>query len=50
VGFYDRHVLPPVLDAACGMSVVTAQRRKVVPLAQGVVLEVGHNIGVAAPR
>jgi len=46
VGFYDRHVLPRVLDAACGMSVVTAQRRKVVPLAQGVVLEVGMGSGL----
>ena len=35
MGFYDRHILPHVLDCVCGLSPVTGQRRKVVPLARG---------------
>ncbi len=44
--FYDRHILPYVLDIACGIKPVTKQRRKVVPLAQGRVLEIGIGSGL----
>lgn len=46
MGFYDRHILPHVLDCVCGLAPVTAQRRKVVPLARGRVLEVGIGSGL----
>jgi ubiquinone/menaquinone biosynthesis C-methylase UbiE len=44
--WYDRHILPPVLDFACGLSMVGRQRQLVVPLAQGRVLEVGIGTGL----
>lgn len=44
--WYDRHLLPWLLDFACGLPVVAAQRRKVVPQAAGRVLEVGIGTGL----
>jgi ubiquinone/menaquinone biosynthesis C-methylase UbiE len=48
MGIYQRHVLPRLIDWACGMEVVRRQREKVVPGASGDVLEVGigpgHNL------
>ena len=53
MGFYERHVLPRVIDFACGMEPIMEQRRKVVPLATGRVLEIGvgsgHNLPVYDP-
>lgn len=46
MSFYERHILPWVLDCACGVAPVTGQRRKVVPLARGRVLEVGIGSGL----
>ncbi len=46
MGFYDRHILPRVLDLACGSKVVQRQRQKVVPLATGRVLEIGIGSGL----
>ncbi len=43
---YDRHVLPYLLDFACGLPVISAQRRRVVPRAAGRVLEVGIGTGL----
>ena len=43
--WYDRHILPWALDIACGLRAVERQRRKVVPLAHGRVLEVGIGTG-----
>jgi len=45
-GRYERHLLPHVLDFACGLKPVREQRKKVVPLAQGRVLEVGIGTGL----
>lgn len=39
--FYDRHILPHVINCACGAKPITYQRRKVVPRASGRVLELG---------
>lgn len=44
--WYDRHVLPWLIDFACGLPVVAAQRRQVVPQAAGRVLEVGIGTGL----
>jgi ubiquinone/menaquinone biosynthesis C-methylase UbiE len=44
--WYDRHILPYLLDIACGIKPVRRQREKVVPLAEGRVLEVGIGTGL----
>ena len=44
--WYDRHLLPYLVDLACGLRAVRRQRRKVVPLADGKVLEVGIGTGL----
>lgn len=45
-GWYERHVLPYLVDLACGLNTVRRQRRKVVPAAHGNVLEVGIGTGL----
>jgi SAM-dependent methyltransferase len=44
--WYERHILPYLIDFACGMKPVRLQREKVVPLAHGRVLEVGIGTGL----
>lgn len=41
LNLYQRYCLPYLLDWGCGMPVISAQRAKLVPLAEGRVLEVG---------
>ncbi|MCD6060688.1 MAG: ycgJ [Moraxellaceae bacterium] len=43
---YDQHVLPYLLDLACGLAPVREQRAKVVPQASGRVLEIGIGTGL----
>jgi ubiquinone/menaquinone biosynthesis C-methylase UbiE len=43
---YERLILPYLLDLACGIEPVSRQRQKVVPLAQGRVLEIGIGTGL----
>lgn len=45
-GWYERRLLPWLLDFACGIRPFTRQRRKVVPLAAGRVLEIGIGTGL----
>ncbi len=49
MGLYDRYILPPLLSLAMGAKPITYQRRKVVPKAQGRVLEVGFGAGHNLP-
>ena len=49
MGVYDRHILPRLLNAAMGTKPITYQRKKVVPRAQGRVLEVGFGAGHNLP-
>jgi ubiquinone/menaquinone biosynthesis C-methylase UbiE len=49
MGFYDRHILPPILAAAMGAKPIRYQRKKVVPRAEGRVLEIGFGAGHNLP-
>ncbi len=49
MGLYSRYLLPPLLDCACSASLVTAQRLRVVPQAQGRVLDCGIGSGLNLP-
>jgi SAM-dependent methyltransferase len=47
--WYERNILPWLIDFACGMKPVGRQRMKVIPLAQGRVLEIGLGTGLNLP-
>ena len=49
MGFYENHVLPRMLHLACSAEPIAKQRQKVVPLAEGRVLEVGMGSGLNIP-
>lgn len=46
MGLYERYVLPHMIDMGCGAPAILKQREKVVPLAEGRVLEVGMGSGL----
>ena len=45
MNWYDRHLLPYLIDFACGLPMVQQQRRQLVPKAHGRVLEIGMGTG-----
>ena len=49
MGFYENRILPKVIDIACGQEPIAKQREKVVPLAEGRVLEVGMGPALNLP-
>lgn len=46
MNLYDQHVLPHLIDFACGMGAVMKTRKQIVPLAEGRVLEIGIGSGL----
>jgi len=54
MGFYENRVLPHFIDLVCGTGPIAKQRQKVVPMAEGRVLEIGmgsgHNIPFYDPE
>ena len=49
MSLYDKYILPSFLNCACGSKPINYQRQKVVPLADGIILEVGIGSGLNIP-
>jgi ubiquinone/menaquinone biosynthesis C-methylase UbiE len=49
MSFYEDRILPHLINCACGNRAVARQRKKVVPLARGRVLEVGMGSALNLP-
>jgi ubiquinone/menaquinone biosynthesis C-methylase UbiE len=49
LSFYTKRILPGLIDWSCGMPLMTAERRKVVPEAVGRVLDLGIGSGRNLP-
>lgn len=49
MGLYEKYVVPHVINCACGTKPIHYQRKKVVPLCEGTVLEIGIGTGFNLP-
>ncbi|OUR95956.1 SAM-dependent methyltransferase [Gammaproteobacteria bacterium 42_54_T18] len=49
MSFYDNNVLPHVINLACGSAPILRQRQKIVPQAEGRILEIGMGSGINIP-
>jgi len=47
--FYDRNILPRLCNCCCSIGPIEKQRKKIVPSAKGVVLEIGIGTGLNLP-
>jgi predicted RNA methylase len=45
MGLYSRYIAPWLVDCACGTKPIAYQRRKIIPRATGIVLEIGAGGG-----
>ena len=45
MGFYERYIGPRIISSLCAMENMAAERRKIVPQASGIVLEIGMGPG-----
>jgi SAM-dependent methyltransferase len=45
MGLYSRYIAPRLVDCACGTKPIAYQRRKIIPRATGIVLEIGAGGG-----
>mgnify|MGYP001273905723 FL=1 len=50
MSFYEKKILPKVLDLLCGSSPINYQRKKIVPKVSGNVLEIGIGSGLNLPH
>ena len=50
MGLYEKYILPRATHFACSSNPTTRQRQKVVPLAEGRVLEIGIGTGLNLPH
>lgn len=46
MSLYERYVLPHLINAACGIEPLREQREKLIPMAEGRVLEIGMGSGL----
>lgn len=49
MGFYDKYILPQIVQFTCSMKPIMLQRKRVVPEAEGIVLEIGIGTGLNLP-
>lgn len=49
MSLYDKYILPKVLNCTCGSKPISYQRKKVVPLAKGKILDIGIGSGLNIP-
>ena len=47
--FYEKNILPPLLNCCCGTKPITYQRKKIIPGANGDILEIGFGSGLNIP-
>ena len=49
MGLYNKYILPRILNCSCGSRPINHQRNKIVPLAEGIVLDIGIGSGLNIP-
>jgi ubiquinone/menaquinone biosynthesis C-methylase UbiE len=49
MGIYSKYILPHLIEVICSLSVFAKQRKKIIPLAKGNVLEIGIGTGLNLP-